>query len=151
MRIGPIVRSFSALVLVTIVGLAGLASLAEAAPTCDPLANTCSATGKWTEPSLQKNGQPLTTLQKTTLKWSVEGVAQPNKDVPASAPSGGGTVTATVTVSVTACSKKTITGSITATNAIGESVPLPVPDLTMDRTAETPCVVPSSAANFTWQ
>ncbi len=78
-----------------------------------------SITIEYVEPSTLANGQPLTTLAKTTIYRDLGTGIRKYKDIPASSPRGGGTVIEHMTVPVKPGEIINATICVTATNTGG--------------------------------
>ena len=55
----------------------------------------------YVEPTTNADGSPLDDLQGTVIRWSIDGVAQPEIGIPATALTGGGAIQHEVTVPFT--------------------------------------------------
>lgn len=90
------------------------------------------------EPDDAGNVTPLTDLSKTSIKFQISGEAETvAKEVPASAPTGGGDVNETITIPALG-DRKLVSVDLwaTATDLVGnESVPSEKTTLTLDRLA----------------
>lgn len=108
-------------------------------------ASTVKLTASYVESSQDADGTALTDLAYTNVYYQI-GSAPPVRgpQVPASAPSGGGTISTTILVPVAAGSKATITAWVTETDTLGnESAPSTTVTLSVDR------LLPKAPTNFT--
>jgi hypothetical protein len=115
--------------------------------TC-PTATTCTVTSSYKEPLVNANGSTIDDLKQTTLKLTVNGVAQAPIVTPASAATGGGTITKTSTVPAQACRNTVVSGVANAEDTFALVGPDATTTLTITRSAETGCE-PGPTTNFT--
>jgi len=92
------------------------------------------------EPDDAGNITPLTDLGKTTIKFQVQGSADiTTTDVPATAPTGGGSIDQTVVVPALGQKQASVDFWATATDTSGnESVPSAKTTLSIDKLAPMP-------------
>lgn len=130
-----------------VVGLLSVNGLAFG-ETCDTVG--CTYTASWTEPSQYQSGAPLTDLTKSTLYWKI-GTANPqSKDIPATKPAGGGSVSTTVTIPIAPGQGPiTVVFWATASNPYGESPKSNEVTKTKDRSQEVPSKTPTNLL-ITW-
>ncbi|MCA9470802.1 MAG: hypothetical protein MRJ96_00510 [Nitrospirales bacterium] len=79
-----------------------------------------SVTISYVEPTTQANGNPLKNLAKTTIYHNNGDGYKKTKDVPASSPEGGGTVTETLSFTIAPGKSIETTICVTATNSSGQ-------------------------------
>jgi hypothetical protein len=111
--------------------------------TCNDVANTCTWTWSWAEPTTTQGGGPLDNLQDTTLSVAVNGGAPTTYVKPASGPTGGGTQSQNTTISTPPCVNTVVLGSATARNPYGTSIASNQPQANRDRTADVSCNIPT--------
>lgn len=120
-----------------------LGSLATAqAFTCDPAANTCTYRITITEPSKTQAGLPLTNYKQTNIKTSVNGGAFATLAVPATSPTGGGTVFRDITFATAPCAKTTLdvkSSGVNTLNTEGVEATAVGSPVTVDRTVDPSC------------
>ena len=76
-----------------------------------------TATITYTEPNTNQAGNTLTNLKETTIYWKQDGGIEQSVKVPASAPTGGATITRNITVAdPPLCSSTSIVVQVTASN-----------------------------------
>lgn len=79
---------------------------------------------KWTEPIINADNTPLTTLKSIRIYENSSGVMVLKEEIPASGPAGGGVATKTVTIPLASGAVKEVHFYVTAVNTAGlESLP----------------------------
>ncbi|GJL56482.1 MAG: hypothetical protein NPIRA02_36140 [Nitrospirales bacterium] len=79
-----------------------------------------SITISYVEPNTRIDGSPLRTLAKTTIYHNLGNGFKKTKDVPATNPKGGGTITETLAIDVGPRKQVETTICVTATNQSGQ-------------------------------
>lgn len=113
------------------------AALAEAF-TC-PTTTTCTVTATYGEPKVNANGTTLDDLKETTLLLSVNGVASTPVITPATALTGGGVITKTVTVTAPSCKSSKVDGTAVAIDLVGSPSASATTSILLDRTKDAGC------------
>jgi hypothetical protein len=113
----------------------------SAAPfTCDDAANTCTYLATATEPTKKVGGAPLDNYKQTNLKTSLNSGAFATTVKPATALTGGGTVSQNFSFVTIACGVTTFTTKASGTNTLNTEGPDSVPvTVTRDRTLDPTC------------
>ena len=115
--------------------------------TC-PNATTCSASTSYKEPTTNANGTAIDALKQTILTPSVNGVAQTPIVTPATAATGGGTISKTLTINAPACKTTAVTGVVVAEDTASVKGAGATASLSINRSAESGCE-PDEVTNFT--
>lgn len=87
--------------------------------TCDDAANTCTYRITATEPTKTKQGLALTNYKQTNIKTQLNGGPVAILVKPATAPTGGGTVTYDITFATVAGAKTQLDVRVSGTNTMG--------------------------------
>ena len=86
---------------------------------CDPVANPCTYQITAVEPTKTKQGLALTNYKQTNIKTQINGGPVVITVKPATAPTGGGTVTQTITFATVAGAKTQLDVKVSGTNIAG--------------------------------
>lgn len=118
-----------------------LSVASHAAPfVCDDAANTCTYLATATEPTKTVGGMALTNYKQTNLKTQVNAGLFATTVKPATALTGGGTVTQNFQFVTTPCNVTTFTTKVSGTNTLNLEGPDSAPvTVTRDRTVDPTC------------
>ena len=143
-RIGAGWVLYAGLFVVLMMG--GFAGRAEAF-TC-ATATTCTVVTSYKEPLVSANGATIDDLKQTTVILTVGGVAHAPIVTPASAATGGGSVTKSVTVTAPNCTVTTVAVVARAEDTFSAIGPDATASLDINRGKEAGCE-PGPVTNFT--
>lgn len=129
------------LFLLPVVLIASLFTAASGNPfVCDDAANTCTYRATVKEPTKTVGGAPLTNYKQSNIKASLNGGTFTIITKPATAATGGGTVTQDYTFATTACAVTTLAVKASGTNTLNiEGPDTAVSTVQRDRTADPTC------------
>lgn len=106
----------------------------------------------YTEPNANVAGNPLTNLKETTIYWKQDGGAEQTVKVPASAPTGGGSISKVITIAdppLCGSTSVAVQASASNTNTTGfESARTAVVTGTKSNIPPT-CALPNAPFNLT--